>query len=244
MPSNVNVAASNSPVVIADRRVLMRDCLACWLENFNFLPLVTGDAAQVIVQQAASVPKLVMLSAQSNGEGRAWLQAQVTAVRDVNACVPIVMVADEADAVADQEFALSLELQGFIPMTTTLKIATAALRLVIAGDRYFPNYNLQPALAISDRTPSKSRSSAEFGLTPREHSVCELLTHGLPNKVIARELGMALSTVKIHVHHILEKLDVQNRTEVAFRIGVVARSARIRVSEQPMPLQIAANSMY
>jgi DNA-binding NarL/FixJ family response regulator len=244
MPNNVNAAASTAPVVIADRRVLMRDCLACWLGNFDFLPLVTSDAAQVIVQQAASPPRLVMLSAQSNGEGRAWLRAQVTAVRDVNDCVPIIMVTDEADAVADQEFALSLELHGFIPMTTTLKIATAALRLVIAGDRYFPNYNLQPALTISDRTASKSRSSAEFDLTPREHSVCELLTHGLPNKLIARELGMALSTVKIHVHHILEKLGVQNRTEVAFRIGVVARSDRTRVSERRMPVQMAANSVY
>jgi hypothetical protein len=42
-----------------------------------------------------------------------------------------------------------------------------------------------------------------------------LLASGMPNKVIARRLGMSLSTVKAHAHHIIRKLRVGNPTEAA-----------------------------
>ena len=52
-------------------------------------------------------------------------------------------------------------------------------------------------------------------LTSRERAVLSLLASGMPNKVIARRLGMSLSTVKAHAHHIIRKLRVGNRTEAA-----------------------------
>jgi DNA-binding NarL/FixJ family response regulator len=53
------------------------------------------------------------------------------------------------------------------------------------------------------------------GLTPREREVLALLCHGLPNKRIARELGLAEKTVKTHVGHIFGKLGVTDRTQAA-----------------------------
>jgi DNA-binding NarL/FixJ family response regulator len=58
--------------------------------------------------------------------------------------------------------------------------------------------------------------------TPREQHVLELLTQGMPNKIIAYRLGMSQSTVKVHVHNILNKLKVSNRTAAA----VTARNMR------------------
>jgi NarL family two-component system response regulator LiaR len=52
-------------------------------------------------------------------------------------------------------------------------------------------------------------------LTPRELDVLSLLSRGLPNKGIARELGLAEKTVKVHVSHILAKLGVTDRTQAA-----------------------------
>ena len=60
-------------------------------------------------------------------------------------------------------------------------------------------------------------------LTPRELVVMELLAQGTANKIIAYRLGMSQSTVKVHVHNILKKLKVRNRTEAA----VTARNMRI-----------------
>jgi DNA-binding NarL/FixJ family response regulator len=61
-------------------------------------------------------------------------------------------------------------------------------------------------------------------LTPRERQVLELIGRGFPNKLIARELGLAEKTVKTHVGHVLAKLGVSDRTQaavVAVRAGLV-----------------------
>jgi DNA-binding NarL/FixJ family response regulator len=50
-------------------------------------------------------------------------------------------------------------------------------------------------------------------LTPREAEILSLVTSGLTNKQIARELAIELPTVKNHVHNILEKLGVCSRTQ-------------------------------
>jgi DNA-binding NarL/FixJ family response regulator len=62
-------------------------------------------------------------------------------------------------------------------------------------------------------------------LTPREHEVLQLMTHGLPNKNIATRLHISLSTAKFHVASILTKLDAASRTEavtIGARRGLVS----------------------
>ena len=57
-------------------------------------------------------------------------------------------------------------------------------------------------------------------LTPRQREVLELLTRGLSNKEIARILGIAEATTKIHMAGLLRNLDARNRTEAAFKAGI------------------------
>jgi DNA-binding NarL/FixJ family response regulator len=63
------------------------------------------------------------------------------------------------------------------------------------------------------RMPRVARRSAE--LTPRENEVHDLLAQGLTNEEIARLLYISLSTTKVHVKHIYEKLGVRSRLEAA-----------------------------
>lgn len=53
-------------------------------------------------------------------------------------------------------------------------------------------------------------------LTPREREVLERLDRGLPNKIIAYELGISCCTVKVHIRNILQKFKARNRTQAAF----------------------------
>jgi DNA-binding NarL/FixJ family response regulator len=50
-------------------------------------------------------------------------------------------------------------------------------------------------------------------LSPRENEILQLLTKGLLYKEIASQLSISVATVRQHIHHIYEKLHVQNRTE-------------------------------
>ena len=52
-------------------------------------------------------------------------------------------------------------------------------------------------------------------LTARERQVVDRISEGLSNKQIATRLGIAIHTVKCHVHNILAKLEVDNRVQVA-----------------------------
>jgi DNA-binding NarL/FixJ family response regulator len=52
-------------------------------------------------------------------------------------------------------------------------------------------------------------------LSPREHDVVVAIGQGRNNAEIATALGMTLATVKTHVSHILTKLDLDNRTQIA-----------------------------
>ncbi len=72
-------------------------------------------------------------------------------------------------------------------------------------------------LAAAGQTASRSRSGGPAGLTAREADVLALLAQGLPNKGIARQLGISPKTVGNHVERIYTKLGVSNRAAAAMR---------------------------
>ncbi len=84
------------------------------------------------------------------------------------------------------------------------------------GPRIAPT---EPQHASSDAPP----------LTVREKEILRSVALGLPNKEIARQLGISLATVRNHVHNILEKLEVHSKleaTSLAFRQGWVSAPHR------------------
>lgn len=70
-------------------------------------------------------------------------------------------------------------------------------------------------LARVVRAPVRSASAAASQLSPREREIIGKLVHGSSNKEIARQLGLAESTVKIHVQGILRKLQLSSRVQAA-----------------------------
>jgi DNA-binding NarL/FixJ family response regulator len=62
-------------------------------------------------------------------------------------------------------------------------------------------------------------------LSPRERAVALLICGGLSNKEVARELGLSLGTVKIHVHNIFQKLGVRSRYGLIIHTGTSVRAA-------------------
>ncbi|CAN5659816.1 response regulator transcription factor [soil metagenome] len=80
-------------------------------------------------------------------------------------------------------------------------------------------------LAVSDYHPSPLPNSGSDLLTPREKEVLALVANGLPNKAIARELGISEHTAKFHVGSVLGKLGAASRAEavmLATRRGLLS----------------------
>ncbi len=101
----------------------------------------------------------------------------------------------------------------------------AAIRATSVGLRI-----IDPELETELGPPAGSALTAPVSgtvqpLSPREHEVLELVASGLPNKAIARTLGISDHTVKFHVSSVLTKLDAGSRTEavtIASRTGVLS----------------------
>ena len=67
-------------------------------------------------------------------------------------------------------------------------------------------------------------------LTRREREIAVLIAEGLSNKEIARDLRIGASTVKNHVHSILEKLNVRRRSAIVHQLGTFAWSREPHIS--------------
>ncbi len=74
---------------------------------------------------------------------------------------------------------------------------------------------LTQLLMASLREKDRPSGPAEAGLTEQESRILEHLVEGKSNKLIARDMGIAEGTVKVHVKHLLKKLNLRSRVEAA-----------------------------
>jgi DNA-binding NarL/FixJ family response regulator len=110
--------------------------------------------------------------------------------------------------------ALGAGVNGYIPKAVQPEELAFAIESILAGRIYLP-----PNITTQGQAADMAAAwpAAAPGLTARQDEVLALLTRGLSNKEIARDLNMAEGTVKIHVAGIFRRLNVQNRTEAALR---------------------------
>ncbi|ALJ38209.1 DNA-binding response regulator [Azospirillum brasilense] len=144
--------------------------------------------------------------------------------------VPLIMLSD-SDETATALEAIRQGAHGYISTTVSLTMALEAIRLVAAGGIFVPAPILHRLIieqagapasvlqaALSVPAPAVNGKAHLTQLTPRQIAVLECLQEGKPNKVIAHELGMRESTVKVHVRNILRRLGATNRTEAVCRV--------------------------
>ena len=118
--------------------------------------------------------------------------------------------------------------RGVLPMDVTLDVWLSVIRLLLHGGEYFPLDLVVRSYAKGmngadnlTHTGSPAAPRAAGGhlteLTAREIQILEMVSRGLQNKGIAAELRLSEHTVKIHIHNIITKLGVHNRTEAVSR---------------------------
>ncbi len=105
---------------------------------------------------------------------------------------------------------------GVILKDVALEIVVRSLRQVADGqrlspllpsDQAVPRKREQRNIAIPEKVPAV--------LTDRERQIMALVSEGLSNKEIGRRLNIADGTIKVHLHHVYQKLEISNRTVLA-----------------------------
>jgi DNA-binding NarL/FixJ family response regulator len=109
--------------------------------------------------------------------------------------------------------AISAGVAGVILKESASETLLHCLRVVSQGGRWLPTELIQPA--ISRRAMAKREISPFEGLTKREKEVAQRIAEGSSNRDVATALGMSEGTVKIHLHSIYAKLEIDNRTALA-----------------------------
>jgi len=127
--------------------------------------------------------------------------------------------------------ALRAGASGFVLKDVAPADLVAAIRVVAAGDALLaPGVTRRLLDRFADRLPpvDDARNAGLAELTEREAEVLKLVSRGLSNREIAERLFLAEPTVKTHVSHVLDKLDLRDRAQavvLAYELGLVRPGA-------------------
>src|SRR5689334_784433 len=122
--------------------------------------------------------------------------------------------------------ALGAGASGFVLKDDPPEQLVAAIRTVAAGDALLSPAVTKRVIKQFSRLPSPTPPKELEELTEREQEIFRLLADGLSNAQIGKELFISETTVKTHVTHIFQKLDVRDRVQaviLAYRMGLVGR---------------------
>ena len=202
-------------VLIVDDDALVRAGLTMMLDGANGIEVVgeAADGDQVPAAVDAHAPDVVLMDLRMPRTGG------ITATRRLRARprAPEVIVLTTFDADENVLGGLRAGASGFLLKDSPPPRIVEAIRRVAAGD---PILSPEITRRLMDRAAAQAgareRARAALAtLTPREHEVAVGVARGETNAEIAARLFMSLATVKSHITHILNKLALTNRTQIA-----------------------------
>ena len=199
-------------IMMVDDHPLLRKGLRQLIELEDELTIVgeasSGAEALAIVDDCD--PDLITLDLNMQGmDGIETLRA--LRLKGVSSRILMLTVSDNDEDVLEaiRSGADGYLLKDMDPDDLIEKIKEATLGKMVISEK------LTQVLASALRKPEKKGSNLLSSLTSREYEILKLISKGLSNKLIARELDISDGTVKVHVKHLLKKLDLKSRVEAA-----------------------------
>ncbi|NOX28839.1 MAG: response regulator transcription factor [Actinobacteria bacterium] len=191
-------------VLLVDDHILIRAGLQRLLEQTGEITVAAmadrGDTA--VLMDAELTPDVVLMDVSMPGMSGIETTRQIRASRD--ASVVMLTASTDRGQVLD---ALDAGAIGYLVKDSDPAVLIAGVRAAANGDAPL---DARAARAVLEVRP---RNATE--LTKRETEVLELVTNGLANKAIARQLAISEKTVKAHLTRVFSELDVSDRTQAA-----------------------------
>jgi len=197
-------------VLYLDPRAFTRECIGQWLQSalsgFDVRLLPGPEAIE------AGEIRAVIVNTGPERMSSETVASLVSRVVQSLPDVPILVLSEHEDAENIRE-AFALDIRGYIPTSLASLVAVEAVRLVCAGGTFAP-----AATLLSSWRSTNGADSAPLieGFTQRQAQILDCLRRGMANKLIAYELNMCESTVKVHIRNIMKKLSATNRTQVVY----------------------------
>ncbi len=215
-------------LVLIDERCLERECFVRGIEtvrtgvNVHAFAKI-GDWIDQIGKMEP--PAAVLYSTLGRRIAERDVADEIVVLEKASRPVPVIVLSPLED-LSEMIAALDCGARGYIPASLGIEAMLTAVRLSTEGAVFMTAANV---LAMRDavetqRTPSGSAVQRESGFdevefTTRQAAVADRLRRGKPNKLIAYELNMCESTVKVHIRNIMKKLRATNRTEAGFKLS-------------------------
>ena len=202
-------------VVIADDHELARAGLRTMLVGQSWVELIgeARDGREALAICRRSQPDLALIDVRMPGmDGLATCRH----IKEELPTTSVILITMHESPQYLLE-ALKSGASGYVLKDITRRELLNTVRRVLRGESVLnPEIVVRALKRLSDTTPLESELP-RVQLSPREREVLQLLAQGQTNRQIARALTISVSTVKIHVEHILAKLGVCDRTQAAVR---------------------------
>jgi DNA-binding NarL/FixJ family response regulator len=213
-------AITDGFIAVIESRTFIGECIRRSVQSAFPLPVRTYSTAIELEQQhLLTSPHLIIFSwVEDNKEANTYALKVLSGLAP---STPVIVLAHKHDTELPRT-AICHGAKGYIPVTLGFDIAIEAVRFVLAGGTYVPINYLLMGNWPGDLRPEAPPASGP--VTARELAVVRAIQHGKSNKIIAYELGMCESTVKVHVRRIMKKLNAKNRTDVAIKSQTVLSS--------------------
>ena len=208
-------------ILVVDDHTLFRRGLTALLSREPQFEVVgdAADAGEALRRAQELQPDLILLDNHLPGV------RGVDALPSLREAAPgarllMLTVSEDEQDLAD---ALKAGAAGYLLKTIEGDALAAAIRRVMAGESVLAQEMTSKLVAAFQGASNVVRpaaipaatSSLLDRLSPREREILRGIARGASNKEIGRELGIAETTVKIHVQHVLRKLDVSSRVQAA-----------------------------
>lgn len=212
--------------VIADDHPLYREAVGLRLRRqLSDVKIVEVGGLDELMALADSEEKpvdLILLDLRMPGmKGGQTVEEVIAAFPDA-----AVVLVSGAASFEDITRAIDAGARGYMPKTLSSKLFAGAISIVLTGGTFLPAETLQMNSSHVPRVPPvhPDHSALADGLTRRQRQVLVQLAAGATNKEIGRNLDIAEVTVKLHIGHILRKINARNRAEaasIATRAGLI-----------------------
>ena len=202
---------SQASIIFIGGSGLFRRGLNSFLEDSPFSVVAEHDDVMECVDKAGEHHPDVVIYI-SNGVVSDTVDAVESVTSAFSDCRVLVLAADLS--MEELGECLRAGATGYLLSTISKKALRHSLTLLMLGEMVFPSA-LATALPQCAGKRPKINARLRGTLTPRELDILRCLTDGASNKLIARDLGITESTVKIHMKSLIRKIGAQNRTQAA-----------------------------